>query len=293
MVTQALDQFEVESGSCTTSGKCFQSPNYPNNYGFDQTCSIKVLSVGSGEKLETVAFYTEQDYDMLTINGIEYSGTAGPGGVVVSAGDNMTWSSDGADNELGFQVCLAVLCTETNGATLNSGPCLCGAMQCMAESGLFCYADGSKCAASALTMCAIQNNSATNIADCWCGSEECTASSGLFCYTPLNLCKQTSATLPVPDSVFGGQGETDRSIGLCKVVDDWINTDPRLGNTRSSIESIYGLIQDWDLSGVTSMDNLFDNSGYSTYTFDADLSKWNVSHVTSMRSSTSSLFFLG
>jgi hypothetical protein len=209
--------------------------------------------------------------------------------VVVSAGDVMTWRSDEVVPELGFQVCLAVLCTETNGTTLNSGPCLCGGMQCTAESGLICYARGSKCAAAALTICAIQNSSATNIADCWCGSEECTAASGLFCYAPLNLCKQPNTIIPVPDLIHDGQDDDcdgqgcdrtqscDRSIGLCKVVDDWINP-----NTRSSIESIYGLIQDWDLSGVTNMEELF----LYKNTFDADLSKWNVSNVENMGKGT-------
>ena len=273
------DQFEVVSGSCTTSGKCFESPNYPGNYGLDETCSIKVLSVGGDKRLASVAFNTEADYDELTIAGTAYSGTAGPVGVAVSAGDNITWSSDGYGIDLGFQVCLAPTCAQTNAATLNSGPCLCGGMICTADSGLFCYAEGSQCSTSALTICSIQDGSAANSASCQCGSEECTTASGLFCYAPLNLCRQTNAIIPVLDLTLSGMNEV-RTTGLAKVVDNWIDEDNK--GTRSSIESIYGLIQDWNTSGVTSTEKLFKNKD----TFNADLSKWNVAKVTDMRYST-------
>ena len=69
------DKFEVKSGSCTTSGACFQSPNYPSNYGSSQTCVIKVLNVPDGEKLYTTAFKTESKFDWLAIGFTKYSGT--------------------------------------------------------------------------------------------------------------------------------------------------------------------------------------------------------------------------
>ena len=78
-------------------------------------------------------------------------------------------------------------------------------------------------------------------------------------------------------NAFSDDQTCDRSIGLCKVVDDWINP-----NTRSRIESIYGLIQNWDTTDVTKMDFLFNDKT----TFNADLSKWNVAKVTSMKRST-------
>ena len=108
------DQFQLQSGSCTTSGNCFESPNYPSDYGSDQACSIKVLSVGAGEKLGSIAFNTESGYDKLTIGGTAYSGTLGPGGVAVSNNDVMTWSSDGTSVETGFQVCLLPTCAQNN-----------------------------------------------------------------------------------------------------------------------------------------------------------------------------------
>ena len=316
------DQFEVVSGSCTTSGKCFESPNYPSNYGIHQTCLIKVLSVGGAEVLASTAFNTEAGYDELTINGTAYSGTAGPVGVAVSAGDSITWSSDDYMSDLGFQVCLGVTCAQMSGVTLNSGPCVCGGTRCTADSGLFCYADGSNCSTSALTICSIQDGSVTNNASCTCGSEKCTAASGLFCYASsnfcsslascdttdgsaaneaasckcgseactaasglfcyalLNLCRQTDAIIPVPDLALRGSGASVRTTGLAKIVDDWIDEDNK--GLTSLIESIYGLIQDWNTIKVTGMMYLFNNK----LTFNADLSKWNVVNVTNMNFST-------
>ena len=91
------------------------------------------------------------------------------------------------------------------------------------------------------------------------------------------LCTTTVvAFIPVPDCdplVYFG-----RSSGLRKVVDDWIAG----GTTKDTVETTYGLIQDWDTSDVTSMFNLF----YDKRTLDADLSKWNVAKVTNMYQST-------
>ena len=143
------DKFEVKSGSCGTSGACFQSPNYPSNYEESQTCTIKVLNVGDGEKLYSTAFNTESDYDELTIGSTAYSGTAGPSGVSASTNDEFSWSSDGATVKSGFKICLAKICSHTNGATINTeSSCGCGSTVCDGTSGMFCFASGNKCAAT-------------------------------------------------------------------------------------------------------------------------------------------------
>ena len=88
------------------------------------------------------------------------------------------------------------------------------------------------------------------------------------------LCSATvEAVIPVPDCT-----PYSRSCGIWKVVDDWIAG----GTKRATVETTYGLIQDWDTSRVTSMNFLF----FQKKTFNADLSKWNVAEVTSMQSST-------
>jgi hypothetical protein len=94
----------VESGPCTlaNSGTCFRSPNYPSDYGVDQTCTITTQDAVT---LSVTAFSTEQTHDKLTVNGVQYSGTTGPGGVQVSAGSTITWTSDGSVTRTGFQIC--------------------------------------------------------------------------------------------------------------------------------------------------------------------------------------------
>ena len=89
---------------------------------------------------------------------------------------------------------------------------------------------------------------------------------------------------PVPDGTFTYDG-SDRTSGLLKIVDDWINACSGHGScsdTRSIIESTYGPIANWDTSGVTNMNYLF---AYKT-TFNANISEWDVSKVSSMAGST-------
>ena len=100
-----------------------------------------------------------------------------------------------------------------------------------------------------------------------------------LCFTLifLLLCTATvEAVIPVPDCdpLIG----LSRSKGLRKVVDDWIAG----GTKRATVETTYGLIQDWDTSRVTSMFQLFSGK----YTFNANISKWNVAEVTNMANST-------
>ena len=74
------------------------------------------------------------------------------------------------------------------------------------------------------------------------------------------LCTATvEAVIPVPDCdpLIG----LSRSKGLRKVVDDWIAG----GTKRATVETTYGLIQDWDTSRVTSMYYLFYNNIIVSY----------------------------
>jgi hypothetical protein len=99
--------FQVNEGPCatTTDGKCFTSPGWPSDYGNSVSCVIAVLADVS---LVVQSFATELDYDVLTVNGIEHSGSGvGLNGVVVRSGDFITWSSDFALNDLGFSICSA------------------------------------------------------------------------------------------------------------------------------------------------------------------------------------------
>ena len=65
--------------------------------------------------------------------------------------------------------------------------------------------------------------------------------------------------------------------GLRKVVSDWIAG----GTSRSSVAATYGLIENWDISEVTNMNCIFKDLN----DFNADISKWNTSAVTTMHGS--------
>ena len=96
--------FVVASGACTvaSTATCFRSPNYPSAYGNSQACTI---TVNEAVLLSVTAFTTESCCDKLTVNGVQYSGTNGPGGVQVAAGSTITWTSDSSVTRTGFQIC--------------------------------------------------------------------------------------------------------------------------------------------------------------------------------------------
>ena len=64
------------------------------------------------------------------------------------------------------------------------------------------------------------------------------------------------------------------SEDLKNAVDECIALSPQ-GNCSTEV---HGPIQDWDVSRVTDMEQLFENKRW----FNADLSKWDVSRVTNM-----------
>ena len=92
------------NGSCAASADgCFTSPNYPSNYGNGEFCTIVV---GTDVSLVVQSFATETDFDVLTVDGVGYSGSGlGLEGLVVRAGDIITWSSDGLVYHEGWQIC--------------------------------------------------------------------------------------------------------------------------------------------------------------------------------------------
>ena len=136
--------------------------------------------------------------------------------------------------------------------------------------------------ALALDSCSITNGATANTADCSCGTSDCTSTSGFFCQS--NTCHTSafgSAALPDGDGGHGTPGG-----GLRKVVSHWIGG----GDLKKTVITTYGSIEDWQVSGVTSLRYVF----YIKPTFNADLSKWNVAAVTTMKQSTynSTSFFV-
>jgi len=98
--------FAVAEGECAVNdgGTCFTSPHWPSEYGNDESCTI---AVRADARLVVEAFNTESGYDVLTVDGNEFSGDSGPSDsqAVVRAGDVIGWASDGSVNDAGFSIC--------------------------------------------------------------------------------------------------------------------------------------------------------------------------------------------
>jgi len=90
---------------------CITSPDYPDDYPHNAECVYSVLV----DELHTITvdFATEERYDNLTINGVEYSGDGmnyGPGNaltgnVTLNTGDTISFTSDSYASERGFKIC--------------------------------------------------------------------------------------------------------------------------------------------------------------------------------------------
>ena len=97
----------------------------------------------------------------------------------------------------------------------------------------------------------------------------------------MNSLVKSQAVDNMPDGCKGKNGgypTYDRSCYPKKAVDDWIAG----GTLKENVVSTYGTIENWIMSDVTDISYLF----YFKKTFTADLSKWDVSQVTTMYRST-------
>lgn len=171
--------WQVASGLCSIDASgCATSPGYPTQYGNSQACSITVTSAFT---VGATSFSTEPRYDTLRINSVDYSGTAGPQGVVASG--TITWTSDSTVTAAGWRLCPVTtttggplpLCTRpAAGSRGQCESCLTGA-DC--QSGQFCCPYMKKCVASGSTPCSFP------IASCSpsCFDSSCSGTSGCSC----------------------------------------------------------------------------------------------------------------
>ena len=97
-----LNFANVTSGLCTSSGDCFRSPNYPAPYNNFDRCTMSILQ---GTTLQVDFFDIQDQFDTLTVGGVEYSGNQGPTGVLVSPGDEILFEADGTTTLPGFEIC--------------------------------------------------------------------------------------------------------------------------------------------------------------------------------------------
>jgi hypothetical protein len=190
-----LPNFEIKSGPCTVNGACFQSPQYPSYYGNGQSygtttvCEIEVGSLAgfeAGATLMPIVFNTHRNKDILTVNGIGYSGTSGPSNTVVEEGDVMRWFSGGrwGSGGGGWKICLGNNWCATSNSVQLGNDCSCGMVTC--NKGKYCHTDntckdGPKCTT---------HNSVQLSNDCMCGSVTCNG--GKYCITD-NFCSDIQA----------------------------------------------------------------------------------------------------
>ena len=85
---------------------------------------------------------------------------------------------------------------------------------------------------------------------------------------------------PLPDAA----ALLSRDSGFRKVLDDWISGD---ATKKESVRSTYGPIENWDVSRVTTMSQLF----LSKNSFNDDISKWITTNVMDMSKSTFDIRF--
>jgi hypothetical protein len=106
--------FTVTSGSCTTSmtdkltfrtESCVRSPNFPAEYGNDESCTIVLSSAATVSSYDFDTRY----YDYLSIDGRAFSGSGqdyAPFKVPVVAGSTIGWYTAGYGTSGGFELCV-------------------------------------------------------------------------------------------------------------------------------------------------------------------------------------------
>jgi len=82
-----------------SGGTCFKTRF---NYDNFEVCRIDVLQ---DIRLQVGHFATEQNWDFLIVNNRAYSGTNGPDGVFVEAGEQIAFYSDWSITDSGFDIC--------------------------------------------------------------------------------------------------------------------------------------------------------------------------------------------
>ncbi|CAE7557559.1 Igfals [Symbiodinium natans] len=105
---EQLGHWNVTAGSCTQHADgCISSTSYPNGYPDGDQCTVQVRA-GSSLVIQVEDFETEDSYDILTVNGIDYSGSGsskGPGNIM--ARGNIEWRADSAPEtwKRGWKIC--------------------------------------------------------------------------------------------------------------------------------------------------------------------------------------------
>ena len=97
--------WQVTSGECLLEDDCLTSPNFPENDGVDQACTIEITDEWVGY-LDVHQFGTGEKVDLLYVNDVAYPGIMPIplfNGVLPKG--TIFWSADHEYNEAGFKIC--------------------------------------------------------------------------------------------------------------------------------------------------------------------------------------------
>ena len=86
--------------SLTSNGLCVTDGT--GNYGNGERCTIEAQRALYAT---ATSFTTEGYFDRISLAGTSYSGSTGPSNVAMSAGQTMTWYTDGSVIRAGFTIC--------------------------------------------------------------------------------------------------------------------------------------------------------------------------------------------
>jgi hypothetical protein len=87
---------------------CVKSKNYPNDYGDDEACSVTLPNAQSVYAIDVIDFNTESGYDLLSVNGVAYSGSSGYG-LHGQEANQLDWRTDGSVTRSGWKICFRLV----------------------------------------------------------------------------------------------------------------------------------------------------------------------------------------
>merc|ERR1711939_978230 len=104
LVTPVPEFWEIVSGSeyCQISNDGLCITDGVGGYGHNENCEIRTLRPLIATATQ---YHAENNYDFLTVAGVEYRGEDGPHEVQLGQGAQLVWKSDHSVSQDGFTVC--------------------------------------------------------------------------------------------------------------------------------------------------------------------------------------------
>jgi len=139
------DVYTYDHGRCVMTGDCYNS---------NADCYINVLK----DTHLWVKVFSVEDVDIMYIYENTYTGTDGPDGVHVQAGDDIYWETDNFNShDLGFDICADLRFFNVSCDSVNSDVYTYDSGTCFTTEGA--YANDASCQISVLERCLVDVNS--------------------------------------------------------------------------------------------------------------------------------------